>query len=299
MKKVGDQGLVRLLIRNYSPASFLLKFAAAALALAAIITASANLQRPGQMENVRRQGVDLVITMDVSKSMLAQDIKPNRLERARELVYKLMDELKDDRIGLVVFAGHAYLQMPLTTDHAAARMFVQSASPDAVPTQGTVIGEALRMSASAFNSKERKFKSVVLITDGEDHDPEALQMAKQLAENGVIVNSVGIGSTEGSPILDPATGAYKTDEQGQTVISKLNENELQQLASDTRGVYVHYQNTADAVRQITGQLATLQQSAIEDSAFKDYISYFQWFLGAAFLLLVIEFLLPERKRKLA
>jgi len=299
IKKIGDERLVKSLIKNYSSQLFVVKFICITLALAAIVIAAANLQRPGSMDNIKRKGVDVVIAMDVSKSMLAQDMKPNRLERARELVYKLMDELKDDRIGLVLFAGHAYLQMPLTTDHGAARIFVQSASPDVVPTQGTVIGEALKMSISAFNSKERKYKSIVLITDGEDHDPEAMQISKQLAENGVIVNTVGIGSVEGSPIIDPATGTYKQDEQGQTVISKLNEQELQQLANDTKGVYVHYQNTADAVKTIINQLNTVQQSTIDDSAFKDYISYFQWFLAAAFLLLLIEFLLPERKWKAA
>ncbi len=176
-----------------------------ALALAAVIVASANLQKPGAMDDVQRKGVDVVIAMDVSKSMLAEDIKPNRLERARQLVYKLMDQLPNDRVGLVLFAGRAYLQMPLTTDHGAARMYIQQAGPDVVPTQGTVISEALRASNSAFNSKERKFKSIVLITDGEDHDPQAVPLAQQLAEDGVMINSVGIGSAEGAPIMDPAT----------------------------------------------------------------------------------------------
>ena len=299
IKKIGDQNLVKALIANYSPVNFLLKFMVFTLALAAIIAAAANLQQPGAMENIQRKGVDVVLAMDVSKSMLAEDIKPNRLERARQLVYKLMDQLPNDRVGLVLFAGRAYLQMPLTTDHGAARMYIQQAGPEVVPTQGTVISEALRASNSAFNSKERKFKSIVLITDGEDHDPQAVPLAQQLAEDGVMINTVGIGSAEGAPIMDPATNEYKKDENGATVVSKLNEAELQQLAGATKGVYVKLNDVDAAVNAITKQLGTIETTSLDDNAFRDYKSYFQWFLIIAFVLLMIEFFLPERKFKTA
>ncbi len=265
------------------------------LALGAVIAGAANLQKPGAMDQVQRKGVDLMIAMDVSKSMLAEDIKPNRLEMARQIVYKLMDQLPDDRIGLVFFAGRAYLQMPLTTDHGAARMYIQQASPDIVPTQGTVIADAMRMSAMAFNSKERKFKAMVLITDGEDHDPEAMTLAKQLEENGIMVNTIGIGSPEGSIIPDPNTNGAKKDESGNIIISKLNEPELQQLATTTKGVYTRGDNIDASVQAIIKQLGTIEQTSMEDTAFKDYKDYFQWFLGAALFLLVIEFFFPERK----
>ncbi|WP_207511584.1 VWA domain-containing protein [Longitalea luteola] len=299
IKKIGDQRLVEALIANYSPTNFLLKFLFFALALAAIIAASANLQKPGEMDNVQRKGVDVVIAMDVSKSMLAEDITPNRLERARQLVYKLMDQLPNDRVGLVLFAGRAYLQMPLTTDHGAARMYIQQAGPEVVPTQGTVISEALRAGNSAFNSKERKFKSIVLITDGEDHDPQAVPLAKQLAEDGVMINTIGIGSAQGAPIMDPATNEYKKDETGNTVISKLNEQVLQQLAGATKGVYVKMNDVDATVNAITKQLSTIESTSLDDNAFRDYKSYFQWFLAIAFALLLIEFFLPERKLKAA
>lgn len=298
-KKIGDQHLVQALIANYSPANFLLKFLFITLALAGIITAAANLQLPGAMDNVQRKGVDVVIAMDVSKSMLAEDIKPNRLERARQLVYKLMDQLPNDRIGLVLFAGRAYLQMPLTTDHGAARMYIQQAGPQVVPTQGTVIAEALRASNSAFNSKERKYKSIVLITDGEDHDPQAIELARQLAGDGVMVNTVGIGSTQGAPIIDPATNEYKKDETGNTVISKLNETELQQLARVSKGVYAKLIDVNTTVDAIAKQLSTIEHTAMDDNAFRDYKSFFQWFLAVALVLLTAEFFLPERKWKTA
>jgi Ca-activated chloride channel family protein len=299
IKKIGDQKLVQVLIANYSPVNFLLKFMFFALALAAVIVAAANLQQPGAMDNVQRKGVDVVIAMDVSKSMLAEDLKPNRLERARQLVYKLMDQLPNDRVGLVLFAGRAYLQMPLTTDHGAARMYIQQAGPEVVPTQGTVISEALRASNSAFNSKERKFKSIILITDGEDHDPQAVPLAQQLAEDGVMINTIGIGSAEGAPIMDPSTNEYKKDETGNTVVSRLNETELQQLAGASRGIYVKLNEVDATVNAITKQLGTIESTSLDDNAFREYKNYFQWFLAIALAFLMIEFFLPERKLKAA
>src|ERR1700742_1370033 len=162
------------------------------------------------------------------------------------------------------------MQMPLTTDHGAARMYIQQANPDVVPTQGTVIGEALKMANTAFNSKERKYKSIVLLSDGEDHDPEAQEIAKQLAQNGVMINTVGIGSPEGSPIVDPVTGEIKKDEQGNTVISKLNEAELQQLADATSGQYLRLDNVDDALITMTQQLDSAEQKAMSDAEFIDY-----------------------------
>jgi len=298
VKKMGDERLVKSLIGSYSPINFLLKYLLASFALIAIIIAIANPRKPGTMSNVDRKGVDVIIAMDVSNSMLAQDIKPNRLERARQFVYALMEELKNDRVGLVLFAGRAYMQMPLTLDHGAARMYVQTAGPNVVPTQGTVISEALRISNTAFNSKERKYKSIVLITDGEDHDPQALPFAQQMAENGVMINTIGIGSPEGSTIPDPQTGSNKTDETGAVVVSRLNEQILQQLAGATKGVYVRLENPKDAVTAVSNQLDTIEKTSPDDSAFKDYINYFPFILSFALLLLLVEFAYPERKFKL-
>lgn len=298
-RKIGNEKLVNQLIASYSSKNFLVKFILATVALVFLILGIANPQRPGEMENVNRKGVDIALALDVSKSMLAEDIKPNRLERARQVMYKLMDKLPNDRIALILFAGRAYMQMPLSTDHAAARMYVQQAGPEVVPTQGTVISEALRMSNTAFNSKERKFKSIILITDGEDHDPQAVELAQQLVDEGVMINTIGIGSTAGAPIIDPMTREYKKDENGSTVISKLNETELRQLASVTRGVYVHLQDVDVAVNRIVEQLNTIEKTALEDSAFRDYRNYFQWAIATAILLLIVEFFYPERKTSFA
>jgi tetratricopeptide (TPR) repeat protein len=229
--------------------------------------------------------------------MLARDIKPSRLEKAKQLLIRLTDKLENDRVGLVLFAGRAYLQMPLTTDHGAAHLYIQDASPDVVPTQGTVIGEALKMANTAFNSKERKYKAIILVSDGEDHDPEALKVAKDLASNGVMINTIGIGSAEGSPIVDPVTNELKKDDQGNTVISKLNEAELQQLADATKGQYMRMDNVDDVLITMTQQLDSIEKKSLSDAAFIDYISYFQWFLAIALVLLLTEYLLPERRRR--
>jgi len=287
--------LVKELLKNYSPKKFNLKFLLSVIALAVVIIAIANLQRKGKMENVTRKGVDVMIVMDVSKSMLAQDIKPSRLERAKQLVNKIIERMENDRIGLVLFAGRAYMQMPLTTDHAASKMYVQNAGPDVVPTQGTVIAEALKMANSAFNSKERKYKSIVLISDGEDHDPEALPVAKTLQQDGVMINTVGIGSPEGAPIIDPNTNDYKKDAQGNNVITKLNEAELQQLAQAGNGIYERLEDPTETADAVTKQLGTIEQKAVSDNSFVNYISYFYWFIALAIVLLLVEMFVSEKK----
>jgi Ca-activated chloride channel homolog len=297
IKKIGDPALIKDLTKGYSPLKFGLKFALAILALTAMVTGMANLQKPGKMENVTRKGVDVMIALDVSKSMLAEDVKPNRLERAKQLVNKLLERMENDRVGLILFAGRAYLQMPLTTDHTAARMYIQTAGPAAVPSQGTVIGQALKIANAAFNSKERKFKAVVLISDGEDHDPEALQLTEALAKNGIMLNTVGIGSPEGVPLIDNERHELRKDREGNPIITKLNEAELQQLATSTKGIYVKLEDADEAAEKIKAQINTIEQQSLSDEAFINYNSYFQWFLAAAFILLLIELFIPERKLK--
>jgi Ca-activated chloride channel family protein len=298
-KKIGDAGLVKDLTKNYSPLKFNIKFVLILLGFAVCVIAAANLQKRADNESVTRKGVDIMIAMDVSKSMLAEDFTPNRLERARQLVIRLMNKLPDDRIGIVLFAGRAYLQMPLTTDHSAARMYIQQAGPNVVPTQGTVIGEALKIANTSFNSKERKFKAIVLISDGEDHDEEAVAVAKSLTENGVMINAVGIGSPEGSVIMDPETGTSKKDAQGNTVITRLNEGLLQQIATASNGEYVKLEDTDAAVQQILNRLSTIEQKSVQDAAFVNYKSFFQWFIAGALLFLVIELFIPERKKQVS
>ena len=294
---MGDKNLVKALIKTYSPGLFSLKFGLLSIAFAAGVTTVMDLRKPGDTEGINRKGIDIVIALDVSKSMLATDLAPSRLERAKQLINKFMNAMPNDRIGLVLFAGKAYLQMPLTTDHGAAAMFVSSASPDAVPQQGTVVSEALRRSANAFNAAERRFKAVVLISDGEDHDAEAVNTAKELAEQGMMISTVGIGSPEGSYIPDPATGQNKVDPaSGRAVISKLNEDELKQIAASTNGTYIRLQESDEAVKQLQAHLSQIESKAYGDVSLVNFKAYYWWFAAAMLLLLLAEYFIPETKK---
>ena len=297
-RKIGDKRLVDELIKNYSPRLFNLKFILLAIAFGLGIVALANLRKPAGNNALTRSGIDVVVALDISRSMYATDLQPNRLERAKQLINKLMDEMPDDRIGLVVFAGRAYLQMPLTTDHDAARIFVAAASPDDIPSQGTVISNALEMSSRAFNAKEGRFKSVILISDGEDHDADAIPKSEALAELGVMVNTVGVGSPQGSYITDPATGEYKLDASGSRVVTKLNDQELKDIAGKTNGIYVHLDGSDETAGVILQHLSQIERKAFGDTSLMNYKTYYAWFAVAMLVLILLEFFIPERKWKL-
>jgi Ca-activated chloride channel family protein len=296
IKKIGDPALVNQLIKDYSPSKFLLKFILIVTAFIAGVIALANPRMPQGSTMVNRSGIDVMIALDVSKSMLADDIKPNRLERAKQFIAKLIDKLPNDRIGIVVFAGRAYLQMPLTTDHSAAKMYLSSATPDVVPTQGTVIGDALKMCYNAFNTKEKKYKSVVLISDGEDHDKTAEKITRAMADEGVMINTVGIGSPEGTTIIDPATGETKTDAEGRPVVTRLNEEELKSIAGKGNGLYQLFTNTDEVVDAMDKQLQGMGQRSITENSLVNFKNFFPWLLGLSLILLLAEFFISEVKK---
>ncbi len=293
-KRIGDERLVNLLISNFSSKHFNSKFIILSAAFAFGVIGVMNPRLPGASDNINRKGIDVAIALDVSKSMLATDLAPDRLERAKQFISKLLKEMPDDRVALVLFAGKAYLQMPLTIDHSAAQMFVSSATPDAVPQQGTVISDALKMSANVFNNPDRKFKAVILISDGEDHDQDAVKTAKTLAQQGVMINTVGIGSPDGAVIIDRVTGQAKKDDAGNTVISKLNEEELKEIARATNGIYIRLQSSDEAVSALKGQLSQIDRKAFRDTSMINFRNYFLWFAAVMFILLLIEQFIPER-----
>jgi Ca-activated chloride channel family protein len=264
INKIGDPELVSQLFQDYSSKKFRIKFIFFSIAFTIGVIALANPRLPIGNTKINRSGIDVMIALDVSKSMLAQDVKPDRLERAKQVLSKLIDQLGDDRIGIVVFAGRSYLQMPLTTDHAAAKMYLSTATPEIVPTQGTVIGDALKMCYNSFNAKEKKFRSIILISDGEDHDENAITLAKAIASEGVMINTIGIGSPEGSIILDTETNSPKKDVEGNPVITKLNEAELKSIAINGKGLYQLYSSTDAVVSQLLSQLNGMDQKPITD-----------------------------------
>ena len=295
-RRIGDANLVKELLNGYSKTLFNLKFILAIFAFILCCLAVGALVSPEGSANIKRTGIDVMIALDVSNSMLADDIKPSRLERAKQIVSRLIDKLGNNRVGIVIFAGKAYLQMPISIDHSAAKMYLSSASPEDVGTQGTVISDALKMCYSAFNPKEKKYRSIILITDGEDHDEDAIKVTKELAEAGVIVNTIGIGSPQGAMIADKQNGGFKKDENGNVVVSKLNEDELKQIAQNGNGIYQWFNNADEIVSNLNQKLSGMQQSTTIDSSFTSYKNYYWYFLLAAFILLIFEFFIRDVKK---
>lgn len=295
LKKLGDERLVNEQLRGFIPGRNTLRFIIACIAFVLITIGWANLQMGAKTEKAQRKGVDVIIALDVSKSMLAQDIQPDRLTRAKQLIQRMIDKMQNDRVALIVFAGRAYLQVPLTIDYGAMKMMLQNVKPDLVPTQGTVIGDAIELSLKSFSQKEKKYKSLVIISDGEDHDEKALEKTKEATESGIIVHTVGVGSPQGATLYDPATKAPKLDEQGAPVVTKLNENELKSIAGAGNGTYTLLSNSDAAADKLVDEIDGMEQKSLGAVIFTDYTNYFQYFLLAGFILLVIEWLLPGAK----
>jgi Ca-activated chloride channel family protein len=298
-KALGDERLIVQLTQNYSPKLYRIKIIAVLAAIALGIVSFANLRKPKNADGTKGSGIDVMFALDVSKSMLSQDEKPTRLDKAKQLISTLSEKLEGNKVGLIVFAGKSYLQMPLTSDMAAAKMFVSNASTDLVDVQGTVVSEALDLSDASLDTKERKSKAVVLITDGEDHDAKAADAIKKLADHGTVVYTVGVGSPEGSPIIEPGTTEYKRDMNGQTVITKLNDKLLKELAIASKGSYHHLTNTSSTADALMDELNGMEKKPINSAGgFIEYQSFYSYFLAFAVLLLLIEVFVPERKMKL-
>lgn len=297
IKKVGDELLVKQLIRNFSPQKHAIRFSVVVVAFGCMIIAAANLQSATQTERVSRQGIDVMIALDVSRSMLATDIKPSRLAKAKQFIHNLIDKLENNRVGLVLFAGRAYLQMPLTADHSAAGLYMSNANPDAVPTQGTVIAEALKTCNKAFDDNhDKRYKAVVLITDGEDHGENTTKAAKDLADNGVVIFTVGAGTTNGATIVNTSNGEAKRDERGNVIISRINEQELMDIAGESKGIYQQLNDIDTTVDKLMTQFSEMDTKAIVDNRLLNYRSFFQWFLILAFAGLTAELFISERKK---
>jgi Ca-activated chloride channel family protein len=247
---------------------------------------------------IERKGIDLVIAIDVSESMLAQDIKPNRLQRARQAISRLVDELKNDRIGIVVFAGKAYTQLPITTDYSAVRLFISNISAESIPVQGTAIAEAINLAVDLFDETETD-KAIIVISDGEDHEGDVIESAKNAVKKNIRIYTIGMGLPDGAPI--PVIDRYgmqqgfKRDRNNNTVISKLDENMLKEIAEAGMGNYVRANNTQVGLRIIFDEISKLEKTEIESRMFTDYENRFQYFLAPALLLLLIEFLIFERR----
>ncbi len=301
IRQLGDVKLVNDLMPARSAFKLWLKFLLLAGAYFFLIIGLANPQIGSKLEEVERKGVDLVIALDVSNSMLAEDIKPNRLERAKRAISQLIDKLEGDRIGIVVFAGKAYMQLPITSDYSAAKLFLSNIDTEVVPTQGTSIGQAIDLSLSAFSDNKHE-KAIVVITDGEDHDDNPISAAENAVSQGIKIYTIGIGLPEGAPIPEFKNGqqmGFKKDISGKTVITKLDELTLQKVATAGEGIYVRANNTTAGLNQVFEEISKMEKQKYETKMFSDYEDRFQYFIALALFLLLIELLIFERKSRFA
>lgn len=297
IKLFGNPELLAQLMPNISIIRPRVKFYLQLIALFFIIIVLAQPQFGTKMETDKRQGIEVMIAIDVSNSMLAQDIQPSRLDNAKQVLSKLIDEMNNDKIGLVVFAGDAYTQLPITVDYVSAKMFLSSINPKLVPRQGTAIGSAIDLCIKSFGAKGEAGRAIVVITDGENHEDDAIGAAKLAAENGIAVHVIGMGKPDGAPIPVPGTMSFWKDKEGNVVVSKLNEKMCQDIAASGKGVYVRADNTNGAFKEINKQLDNLAKSDIKTSAFSDYNEQFQSFALLALLLIVFDFFMLNRQNK--
>ncbi len=260
----------------------------------------ANLQYGSKEQEVKQKGVDVVIALDLSKSMLTEDVEPSRLQKAKYFIRQVLNKLVNDRVGLIVFAGNAYLQMPLTVDYSAANLFLNTVSTEMVPTQGTAIGDAVELSMEAFDENQEQHQAVVIISDGENHSGDALKAVKKANNKGVTVHTIGVGTKEGAPIPLKEGGNqvdFVRNKKGEVVVSQLNENILQQIAEKGDGVYLPLKNNRQTVKAFDKALNQMEQRKIDKKVYTDYSDQFQYFLAGALVLLLLEFLLTERSSK--
>lgn len=271
------------------------------LMLLAIYLAFIGLANPKigtQLGTVKREGVDLVFAIDVSKSMLTEDIAPNRIEKAKRIVAETLSELKGDRVGIITYAASAFPQLPITTDYGAARMFLKGVNTDMMSSQGTAILEAVKLAGTFFDPNAETRRVLVLLSDGEDHNETGVDIIADTANQANIqIITVATGTTSGGPIPEGgiAKGSFKKDSEGNVVISKLNKDVLEELADSTNGVYIDTPTTEATISTISDFLAQLDKTAFETQTYSNYKDQFQWFIAIAFVILVIEFLIPERK----
>lgn len=301
IKRLGSSQIVEKMMPMFSNFKLKLKFWIYAIATISLILALANPQFGSKLEEVKREGIDIMIAIDLSNSMLAEDLPPNRLERAKQSISRMIDRLEGDRIGLVVFAGDAYVQLPITTDYSAAKLFLSTINTEIVPTQGTAIGKAIDLCINSFDFENGQSKSIIIITDGENHEDDAIKKAKDANKKGVVVHTIGMGSEQGGPIpLKNNRGqikSYQKDKQGETVITKLNESMLKQIATSGNGSYIRANSTRSGLDALFNEINKMEKNKIDSKVFTDYKDRFQWLLGFSIILLVIEMLLLERKNK--
>jgi len=299
LKRLGDINLVGRLVPEMSKIRPVIKFI---LPLIAILSGIIMVSRPqfgSKIEDVKKQGVEVIIALDVSNSMLAEDIQPDRLTRAKQAISRLVDNLNNDKIGLIVFAGDAYIQIPVTTDYISAKMFLSTINPNMVPKQGTAIGAAISLGIRSFSPGEGKSKAMIIITDGENHEDDPVREAEEASKAGIVIHTIGIGSTEGVPVPVVNNGRkdYLKDADGNTVITKLDEEILKKIALSTNGNYVRASNSNIGLDEIFSQIKKMKKQELESTMYTEYNDQFQIFAAIAIFMLMVDFIIMERKNR--
>lgn len=297
LKAFGDPMLLNSLMPEVSRRRPVLKFVLQSLAVTICILMIAGPEFGSKLEKSRRQGAELMIALDISNSMMAQDIQPNRLTKAKQILSKLVDKLKDDKIGLVVFAGEAFTQLPITSDYVSAKMFMSSITPELINTQGTAIGDAINLCIKSFPPKNKAERGIILITDGENFEDDAMEAAKDAEKEGIKVNVVGLGLEEGSPIPVPNSSDFRKDKEGNVVITKLNEKMCQDIAAAGNGVYVRSDNSNAALKVLEAQLDKMTKANLETTVYSEYDEQFAGLTWIVLVLLVADMLIQMKKNK--
>ena len=299
LKRIGNVSLIEKLVPEMSNTRPPVKFLMILLAFISSIIMLARPQFGSKLEDVKKEGIEVIIALDVSNSMLAEDIQPDRLTRAKQAISRLVDNLDNDKIGLIVFAGDAYTQIPVTTDYISAKMFLSTIGPGIVPKQGTAIGAAIKLGIRSFSPGEGKSKAMVIITDGENHEDDPLKVAEEASEAGIVIHTIGIGSTEGVPVpvLTGGKRDYLKDANGNTVITRLDEEILKKIAVTTNGNYVRASNSNIGLDEIFNQIRKMKTQELESTMYTEYNDQFQVFAAIALFLLILDFIVMERKNR--
>ena len=297
-REFGDIDLVKKLSPERSVFKPALKFILLIIALVGLIFGLVNPKIGTKMETVKREGIDIVFAMDVSKSMLAEDVAPNRLEKSKQIVSQIINQLGNDRIGIVAYAGSAFPVLPITTDYAVSKMFLQSMNTSMVSSQGTSLDEAIKLSETYFDKGNKTSKLMIMISDGEDHSEGASAAAAEANKSGMKIITIGVGTEKGGPIPIKENGivqSFKRDNNNEVVITKLNPQSLMEIAKETKGGYINGNNTKEVLAYIKKALDNIQKTEFEATEMADFQSQFQWFLGIAFVLLFIDIFLFDRR----
>jgi Ca-activated chloride channel family protein len=299
LKRFGNLHTIEELMPFVSKSRPVFKFFLLMLALAFFIVGTARPQFGSKLKKVQREGIELIIALDVSNSMLAEDIQPNRLERAKRAISRLVDRLKDDKIGLIVFAGEAYTQLPITSDYNSAKLFLEAVNTQIVPRQGTAIGAAINMAMRSFTQEGNANKAIVIITDGENHEDDPVSAAQEAAKNGIVIHTIGMGLPQGSPIPVLRNGQtdYLQDNDGNVVVTKLDEITLEEISAAGNGIYVRANNAQVGLNALFDEINKMEKEEMETLVYSEYDDQFQYFFAIGLFLLLLEFIILERKNR--